>query len=129
METETGLNLFFWTGTLVMLFSVLGSVLVIVTYWNKRTINSQGHEALLSIDSEHKRHINFTETELKVIRLSAQGLKAREIADTMCVSPSTVNAHKQNIQKKYNFDSMMSAVLYCLQNKIIVLEDSKDKNS
>ncbi len=65
------------------------------------------------------KEINFTEREIEIINLTAQGLKAKEIADTLSISTKTVNTHKQNIQQKYNFDSMMSAILYCIHQKII----------
>lgn len=64
----------------------------------------------------------FTERELEIILLIAQGLRAKEIAETLFISTKTVNAHKQNIQQKYNFDNMMSAILYCVHRKIIDIE-------
>lgn len=66
-----------------------------------------------------KETINFTERELEIIKLTAEGFKAREIAETLYISPKTVNNHKQNIQNKYPFDSMMSVILYCLNNRLI----------
>lgn len=73
------------------------------------------------------KEINFTERELEIIELTAQGLKAKEIADTLSISTKTVNTHKQNIQQKYNFDSMMSAILYCIHQKIIDFNTIKSK--
>lgn len=63
--------------------------------------------------------INFTERELEIIKFTAEGLKAREIAEALYISPKTVNNHKQNIQNKYQFESMMTAILYCLNNQLI----------
>lgn len=73
------------------------------------------------------QEINFTDRELEIIELTAQGLKAKEIADTLFISTKTVNTHKQNIQQKYNFDSMMSAILYCIHQKIIDFNTIKPK--
>lgn len=73
------------------------------------------------------QEINFTERELEIIELTAQGLKAKEIADKLFISTKTVNAHKQNIQQKNNFDSMMSAILYCIHQKIIDFNTIKPK--
>src|SRR5690606_11850429 len=53
--------------------------------------------------------ISFSEREIEIISLTAQGLKAKEIADTLSISTRTVNTHKQNIQQKNHVDSMMSA--------------------
>lgn len=63
--------------------------------------------------------INFTERELEIIKFTAEGFKAREIAEALFISPKTVNNHKQNIQNKYQFESMMTAILYCLNNRLI----------
>ena len=66
--------------------------------------------------------IAFTNRELEIIILVAQGLKAKEIAETLFISTKTVNSHKQNIQQKYGFDNLMSAILYCVHNNIIDLD-------
>jgi DNA-binding NarL/FixJ family response regulator len=66
-----------------------------------------------------QKKVNFTEREIEIIHLTAQGLKAKEIAETLFISTRTVNTHKQNIQQKYHFDSMMSVILHCIHEKII----------
>lgn len=74
----------------------------------------------LSRESEHP---NFTESELNIIEHFAQGLKAKEIADILNISPRTVEVHKQNILEKSDFDSMITVVAYCYHHKIIKTED------
>lgn len=71
--------------------------------------------------------INFTERELEVIKFTAEGFKAREIAEALYISPKTVNNHKQNIQNKYQFESMMTAILYCLNNRLIDVDLNSSK--
>lgn len=66
---------------------------------------------------------NFTETEFKIIHHTAQGLKAKEIADVLNISNRTVEVHKQNILKKNGFDSMMTVIAYCYHHKIIKTSD------
>lgn len=78
---------------------------------------------------ERSQKICFTERELEIIMLTAKGLRAKEIADTLFISAKTVNAHKQNIQQKYDFDSMMSAIIYCIHQNIINLTDISQKLS
>ena len=85
------------------------------------------NEILNNSDLSDNQEIHFTERELEIITLTAQGLKAKEIADKLYISTKTVNTHKQNIQQKYNFDSMMSAILYCVYNKIIDLDAIQPK--
>lgn len=75
-----------------------------------------------------QEEILFTERELEIIELTALGFKAKEIAMALFISPKTVNTHKQNIQQKYGFNDMMSAILYCVHNKIIDLDKIILKN-
>ena|SRR5690606_19611057 len=72
--------------------------------------------------------IQFTERELDIIRLTAEGAKVRDVAEKLNISVKTVNTHKQNIQHKYNFPDMMAAVLYCVQQEIINLDELILKN-
>lgn len=67
------------------------------------------------------KEIHFTERELEIIKLTAQGLRPKDIAKILFISTKTINAHKQNIQQKYNFDNMMAAILYCVRQEIIDL--------
>lgn len=66
---------------------------------------------------EHE--VIFTERELEIIKLTAEGFKAREISKKLFISPKTVNNHKQNIQNKYKFENMMTAILYCINHNLI----------
>ncbi|MEG1239036.1 MAG: response regulator transcription factor [Flavobacterium sp.] len=74
-----------------------------------------------------EKTINFTERELEIIKFTAEGFKAREIAEALYISPKTVNNHKQNIQNKYQFESMMTAILYCLNNRLIDVDLNSSK--
>lgn len=81
----------------------------------------------LDFDTESEV-IQFTERELEIIRLIADGVRARDIAKKLNISPKTVNAHKHNIQHKYNFPDMIAVVLYCVQQEIIKLDEINLKN-
>ncbi len=80
-------------------------------------INTIKNQADIKLTED--RGICFTTRELEILNLTMKGLKAREIADLLFISTKTVNAHKQNIQQKYGFESIMSAILYCLHHRII----------
>lgn len=58
---------------------------------------------------------NFTEKELEVLHLSAQGFYAKEIADNMGISPKTVSVHKSNIFKKLGINNSVELVTYALK--------------
>lgn len=80
-----------------------------------------------SIQVDKKQGIIFTAREKEILSLTAMGLKAKEIADQLFISTKTVNAHKQNIQQKYGFETMLSAVLHCISHRIIDIYEL-DKN-
>ena len=52
----------------------------------------------------------LTERELEVLRLSAQGLSAAQIADVLHISTRTVTNHKQNIYVKMGVNSTSEMV-------------------
>jgi len=80
-------------------------------------VNEIRNNDSLKLDKKHE--VSFTAREKEILSLTAMGLKAKEIADQLFISTKTVNAHKQNIQQKYGFDTMLSAVLYCISHRII----------
>src|SRR5690625_2289604 len=69
-------------------------------------------------DTENKE-FTFTDRELEVLKLTAKGVKTKDIADSLNISTKTVNTHKQNIQQKYGFKNVISAVLYAVKMGII----------
>lgn len=71
---------------------------------------------------EQNKEIIFTIREQEILALTAMGIKAKEIAEKLFISTKTVNAHKQNIQQKYGFETMLSAILYGISNGIIELD-------
>ena len=64
----------------------------------------------------------LTERELDVLRLVAQGLTNREIADQLYIAENTVKNHVRNILEKLHLHSRMEAVLYAVREKLLELE-------
>lgn len=92
-------------------------------FYFEKSLTSVINEILANPDSKiYEQNVQFTDRELEIILLTAQGMKAKEIAETLFISTKTVNAHKQNIQHKYNFENIMSAILYCVHHNIIDLK-------
>ena len=58
---------------------------------------------------------NLTARELEVLKLIAQGLKNREIADKLCISEHTVKVHLRNIYSKIGVDTKVRAALYAIK--------------
>jgi two-component system, NarL family, response regulator LiaR len=65
----------------------------------------------------------LTEREMEVLRLAAQGLGNREIADRLFVSPRTVQSHMANIFGKLQVGSRTEAVMVGLRRGWLHLED------
>jgi len=66
-----------------------------------------------------ERKVVFTKRELQILELTAKGFKSNEIADRLFISTYTINAHKQNIQQKYGFHTIIAAISYCLYHNLI----------
>ena len=64
----------------------------------------------------------LTDRELDVLRLVAQGLTNREIAEQLYIAENTVKNHVRNILEKLHLHSRMEAVLYAVREKLFELE-------
>lgn len=65
----------------------------------------------------------LTDREFEVLRLAAQGLSNRQIAERLVVSPRTVQAHMANIFAKLQVGSRTEAVTLALRRRWISLKD------
>ena len=52
----------------------------------------------------------LSERELEILRLTADGMKALEIANELCISVATVNRHRENIKAKINVRTISQMV-------------------
>ena len=59
-------------------------------------------EESLRIRARRIADLGLSEREIQIIRLSAEGLKAAEIAERTFLSVNTVNTHRQRIYAKMN---------------------------
>jgi DNA-binding NarL/FixJ family response regulator len=57
--------------------------------------------------------------EVEIVRLIAQGLIAKEIADELSLSTHTIYTHRKNIMKKLNMNSSSELILYALNNGLV----------
>jgi len=64
----------------------------------------------------------FTEQEKKIIELCRDGLPSKQIADRLCISPRTVENHKNNIFRKLGINSTVEMIRYAMKNGIIRVE-------
>ena len=61
----------------------------------------------------------LTAREVEVLRLVAQGLTNRQIAESLTISVRTVNTHVTNILNKTNCDNRTAATTFAVQHKLI----------
>ncbi|MEE9249304.1 MAG: HD domain-containing phosphohydrolase [Dehalococcoidia bacterium] len=81
----------------------------------------QGEQPTRSKDaSSAQRPGNLSGREVEVIRELAKGLRNREIAQSLVISEKTVERHLENIYNKLDVTCRTSAVVYAVQNGLIV---------
>ena len=72
--------------------------------------------------AEEKSNIpppKLTDRELDVLKLVAQGMSNKEIADDLFISENTVKNHVRNILEKLHLHSRMEAVVYAVREKLL----------
>lgn len=58
----------------------------------------------------------LTDRELEIFRFIGAGLKVREIADKLCLSPKTVEAHREHIKTKLNIDNSIELLRFAIRS-------------
>ena len=63
----------------------------------------------------------FTEREMEILKLCAQGLSAKQIGENLFLSHRTVEYHKQSIFQKMGFNSTSELILYAYKHGLVKL--------
>ncbi|MBN1199379.1 MAG: response regulator transcription factor [Bacteroidales bacterium] len=63
----------------------------------------------------------LTLREKEILRLYVEGFTNHEIGEKLCISPRTVETHKNNIMQKFNFKSTVEMVKYALRNNLVLM--------
>lgn len=82
-------------------------------------LTEQSSEANLEQVASCCEPINISHRELEIIRLIAEGMTNKEIADKLFLSKHTVNTHRKNIMHKLGLGNTADIVMYALKEKII----------
>src|SRR6184192_3678923 len=64
----------------------------------------------------------LTDREMQVLRLVAQGLNNKDIAEQLFISENTVKNHIRNILDKLHLHSRMEAVVYAVKEKLLDIQ-------
>lgn len=65
----------------------------------------------------------LTEREKDVVLLLLHGKNKREIADSLCISVSTVKTVTENIYRKFDVHNKVELIVFLIKNKIADLDD------
>jgi len=65
----------------------------------------------------------LSERETDVLRLVAEGKTAKEIADSLFISPRTVENYKNNILRKLNLHKTSDLIKYAIKNKLVDISE------
>ncbi len=68
---------------------------------------------------DYHRDLHLTKRELEVLRLVAEGHTDREVAETLIISPRTVNRHLSNIFVKLDVPGRAAAVAYAIRQGLV----------
>jgi DNA-binding NarL/FixJ family response regulator len=63
--------------------------------------------------------LNISEREMEIIRLIAEGLSNKEVADKLFLSTHTVTTHRKNIMNKLGVNNTAGLVLFAVRENLI----------
>jgi DNA-binding NarL/FixJ family response regulator len=84
------------------------SKVLVETYRSSRKVSSQA-----------ERYKNLSNREREVFQLIAEGHSTRQIADTLCVSISTIKSHRVNIMEKLGVDTPVKLVHFAIKLRLV----------
>ena len=68
-----------------------------------------------------QKKIYFSDRQVQILKMLAQGLTFKEIAEELNISERTVETHKNRMLQKFNFHSLIELIVFVAKNKIIEL--------
>ena len=83
-------------------------------YTEKATMHLQG-----DIKADMEILSTLTRREMEIITLCASGMSAKQIADELCITPHTVENHKDSIFNKLNIQSTSELILFAFRVGLI----------
>lgn len=71
--------------------------------------------------SPQNTNLDFSVRQIQILKLLAQGLTVKDIANELDISQRTVETHKNRMLKKFGFHSLIELIVFVVKNKIIEL--------
>jgi DNA-binding NarL/FixJ family response regulator len=94
-------------------------------YYNE-TVMQVIHQDIISSPQNAKSNLDedfLTNREREVLELICKQFNTAEIADKLCLSPRTVEGHRNNLLLKTQSKNMAGLVVFAIQNRIISIND------
>jgi pimeloyl-ACP methyl ester carboxylesterase/DNA-binding CsgD family transcriptional regulator len=88
-------------------------------FGDSESITSASNAFLRSLQPPSTRPPTLTDREREVLRLVAEGLRNRDIADELVISRATVGRHVANIYAKLGVSSRAAATTYALRSGLV----------
>jgi DNA-binding CsgD family transcriptional regulator len=67
----------------------------------------------------YQSDLGLTAREVEIVRLIADGYTAKEIAETLCISPKTVDAHRGHILRKLGVKDRVGLTRYAIRRGLV----------
>jgi len=84
------------------------------------TISEKDLSSLHRKDSDTNNQFKIiSDREYSVLKLFSEGLTYKEIGEKLNISPRTVESHKNNLLKKYKFNSLQEMISFAVKHKLI----------
>ena len=87
--------------------------------WIERETATRAFRAILDGESATVDGVTLTAREVEIVRMVAQGLRNKAIAERLSISEGTVKVHLHNIYEKLGVDGRLELVL-CAQAKGLI---------
>ncbi len=71
---------------------------------------------------EEELYNTLSNREREVYQMVVEGSSTKKIAETLCISPSTVKSHRSNIMEKLKMDNLSQLIQYAIQLGIIDIQ-------
>lgn len=71
---------------------------------------------------EEELYDTLSNREREVFQMMVEGSSTKKIAETLCVSPSTVKSHRSNIMEKLKMSNLSQLIQYAIQLGIIDIQ-------
>ncbi|HEX8517587.1 MAG TPA: response regulator transcription factor [Bacteroidia bacterium] len=84
-----------------------------------KIVTSVLDDSTANIASSSCEGLNISEREMEIIKLIAEGLSNKEVADKLFLSTHTVTTHRKNIMNKLGVNNTAGLVLFAVRENLI----------